>query len=51
VLGVREGGWLEVHGDAVSLGGNGARLFRRRTAPLELAPGARIDAALAETLQ
>jgi len=51
VLGVREGGWLEVNGDAVSLGGNGARLFRRRTAPLELAPGARIDAALAETLQ
>ena len=51
VLGVREGGWLEVNGDAVGLAGNGARLFRRRQAPLELLPGARIDALLAEALQ
>jgi dipeptidase E len=48
VLGVREGGWLVVDGDAVSLAGNGARLFRRGQAPLELAPGARVDAVLAE---
>jgi len=48
VLGVREGGWLEVAGEAVSLGGNAARLFRRGFAPLEIAPGARIDALLAE---
>ena len=51
VLGVREGGWLEVNGDAVSLAGSAARLFRRRTAPLELPPGARIDRVLAEALQ
>ena len=48
VLGLREGGWIEVAGDAIRLEGNGARLFRRRGAPLELSPGARIDALLAE---
>jgi dipeptidase E len=48
VLGVREGGWLEVAGETVCLGGNGARLFRRGAAPRELAPGARIDELLAE---
>lgn len=49
VLGIREGGWLEVAGDAVSLGGaNGARLFRRGLEPLEVAAGARVDALLAE---
>jgi len=51
VLGVREGGWLEVAGEAVRLGGaTGARLFRRGKKPLEVAAGARVDALLAEAL-
>jgi dipeptidase E len=44
VVGLREGAWLVVADDAVSLGGTrGAKLFRRGRPPLELAPGARID--------
>jgi dipeptidase E len=50
VLGVREGGWLEVAGDAVTLGGHTARLFRRGQAAADLAPGARVDALLAKAL-
>lgn len=44
VLGIREGAWLEVEGEAVTLGGpTGAKLFRRGREPEEVAPGARID--------
>ena len=44
VLGLREGAWLRREGAAQRLGGkNGARLFRRGTAPEELAPGAVLD--------
>jgi dipeptidase E len=47
VLGLREGAWVRVAGDATSVGGaNGARLFRRGADPLELAPGADLAAAL-----
>jgi dipeptidase E len=41
VLGLREGAWVRVEGEAASLGGaRGARLFRRGGDPAELAPGA-----------
>jgi dipeptidase E len=44
VVGLREGAWLLVEGDAVTLeGANGGRLFRRGRAPTELAIGARVD--------
>ncbi|HVR69888.1 MAG TPA: dipeptidase PepE [Vicinamibacteria bacterium] len=44
VVGLREGGWLEVQGARGSLRGpRPARLFRRGGAPVELAPGAAID--------
>lgn len=47
VVGLREGGWLRVDGEAGRLGGGaGARVFRRRRAPEELAPGAPLDALL-----
>jgi dipeptidase E len=37
VLGLREGSWLEVHGDSIILkGGLAARLFRQNEAPAEL---------------
>jgi len=42
VVGLREGAWLLVEGDAVTLQGvNGARLFRRGEAAAELATGSR----------
>jgi dipeptidase E len=45
VVGLREGAWLLVDGPAVVLQGtNGARLFRRGEAPVELASGSRVDA-------
>lgn len=44
VVGLREGAWLRVEGDAVYLGGsNGARLFRRGQAPVEYSTGSRMD--------
>jgi dipeptidase E len=44
VVGLREGAWLLVDGQAVVLqGANGARLFRRGQAPTELTNGARVD--------
>lgn len=39
VVGVREGGWLRVSADEVALAGATARLFRRGSDPVELAPG------------
>lgn len=47
VVGLREGAWVRVEGDAATLGGaNGARLFRRGAEPVELPPGADLSAAL-----
>jgi dipeptidase E len=47
VLGLREGAWLRVEGDAMTLGGgSGARLFRRGAEPAELPPGADLAATL-----
>jgi dipeptidase E len=44
VVGLREGGMLEVDANGVTLrGGAGARLFRRGSDPIEVAPGARLD--------
>jgi dipeptidase E len=44
VVGLREGTWLVVEGEAVTLqGANGARLFRRGEAPTELAGGSTLD--------
>jgi dipeptidase E len=40
VVGLREGAWIRVDGDAVRLGGrNGARVFRRGREPEERGPG------------
>ena len=40
VIGLREGAWIRVVGDARTLGGaTGARVFRRDAEPVELAPG------------
>jgi len=45
VVGLREGAWLLVQDEAAVLqGANGARLFRRGQAPIELTIGARVDA-------
>ncbi|MFN0243345.1 MAG: dipeptidase PepE [Planctomycetota bacterium] len=44
VVGLREGAWIGVEGDAITLRGKpGARVFRRGEAPQELADGARLD--------
>lgn len=44
VVGLREGAWLLVDGEAVTLqGSTGARLFRKREPPEEYASGARLD--------
>jgi dipeptidase E len=44
VVGLREGAWLLVEGQAATLqGANGGRLFRRGEAPTELAIGSRLD--------
>ena len=46
VVGLREGAWLLVDDDRVTLQGvNGARLFRRGQAPIELTIGATVPAA------
>ncbi len=48
VVGLREGAWLRVEGERVSLGGAaGARVFRRGREPEEFAPGAALDDLLA----
>lgn len=45
VVGLREGAWIGVEGDAITLRGKpGARVFRRAETPQELADGARLDA-------
>ena len=46
VVAVREGGWLTCIGDEVRLEGAAARIFRRGVDPLDVEPGARIDASL-----
>lgn len=44
VVGLREGAWIEVEGDAVKLRGKpGARVFRRGLDPQEFADGARLE--------
>jgi dipeptidase E len=46
VVGLREGAWLLVEGPSVVLQGvNGARLFRRGQAPVELVSGSSVDLA------
>jgi dipeptidase E len=46
VVGLREGAWLLVEGPSVVLqGANGARLFRRGEAPVELVSGSSVDLA------
>src|SRR4029453_19197704 len=43
VVGLREGAWLLVEGDSVTLkGSTGARIFRRGHAAVETTPGAQI---------
>lgn len=44
VVGLREGAWLRVVGDTITLQGmKGARLFRRGEEPVEFEPGASLD--------
>ena len=44
VVGLREGAWLRIEGEAVTLSGiNGARLFRKDQDAAEFAPGDRLD--------
>lgn len=44
VIGIREGAWLLIENSAVTLKGeNGARIFRRGHAPLEVKPGTEIS--------
>ena len=44
VLGLREGAWLSVDGDAARIGGTrGARLFRKDAEPTELGPGTALE--------
>jgi dipeptidase E len=51
VLGIREGTWLRLHADTLTLGGLpvGARLFRRGAAPVEIAVGADLSELLGVT--
>ena len=47
VVGLREGAWIRVSGDARTLGGaTGARVFRRGAEPVELAPGSDLASVL-----
>jgi dipeptidase E len=47
VIGLREGAMIRVeHGSAELKGSSGARIFRRGQAPLEVLPGAQLDALL-----
>ena len=47
VLGLREGAWVRVEDERMTLGGaNGARLFRRTSEPLELSSGSDLSAVL-----
>jgi dipeptidase E len=44
VVGIREGAWLLIENDAVTLKGQtGARIFRRGHAPVEVGPGTEIS--------
>ena len=43
VVGLREGGWLAVHGDSVRLEGAPARLFVKGKEPVEVQPGSALD--------
>ena len=44
VVGIREGAWLFIENDAVTLNGKtGARIFRRGQAPVEVTPGSEIS--------
>ena len=44
VLGLREGAWLRIEGDAIHLGGSrDARLFRKDEEPVECPAGSRLD--------
>lgn len=45
VVALRDGAWIEVSGDGIVLAGSSAVLFRRDHAPLDLSPGAHLDAA------
>jgi dipeptidase E len=48
VVGLREGAWIRVAGTVRTLGGaTGARVFRRGSDPVELAPGSDLASALA----
>jgi dipeptidase E len=52
VIGLREGAWLRVAGEAIQLkGGSGARLFRRDQEPEELTPGSDLSELLRETIR
>jgi dipeptidase E len=47
VLGLREGAWLEVAGNSVTLrGATGARLFQRNAEPIDCAPNESLDSLL-----
>jgi len=49
VVGLREGAWLRIEGTGGRVGGAAsARVFRRGRAPEELAPGASLEALLAD---
>ncbi len=45
VLGLREGSWVRVRGEAITLGGElSARLFKKNEKPVELEAGSRLEA-------
>ena len=47
VVGLREGAWLRVEGDSVTLkGATGARIYRRHQLPIEAVPGSEISGLL-----
>ena len=47
VVGLREGGWISVDGEAITLlGARPARIFVRSREPFEVEPGSRLDSAI-----